>query len=214
MRKHLNERSGVPGVGAAVLTIGLLVAACEAAPPQPDLEPQTEETLPAEIPIAEFQPDDSIEEQSDEPVQEPEDALRTALTELRSATQDPAAPCEAPEPDGAPASDPSPQRPTFTPYHSAPVVRNRAEAQQALVMEVHSVFRDTGVGGTVMLDFYISEVGIVDDVLISETSGYEQLDQAALRVAPVFEFCPALLDERPVAVWIQAPITFGDSQGA
>ncbi len=39
-----------------------------------------------------------------------------------------------------------------------------------------------------------------------------RLDQAAIRTALVFEFCPALLDDRPVAVWIQAPITFSVSR--
>ena len=34
------------------------------------------------------------------------------------------------------------------------------------------------------------------------------MDQAALRVAPVFEFTPALNGDKAVPVWVSLPITF------
>ena len=70
------------------------------------------------------------------------------------------------------------------------------------------ILRDAGVGGTVVVWFFISEEGTVLDRRLSESSGHEPLDQAALGVADVFRFSPGLNRGEPVPVWIQLPITF------
>ncbi len=44
--------------------------------------------------------------------------------------------------------------------------------------------------------------------IISESSRHAQLDAAALRVAAVFQFTPAMNRDERVPVWIQLPITF------
>jgi len=46
------------------------------------------------------------------------------------------------------------------------------------------------------------------DRRVSQSSGHTQLDEAALRVADVFRFSPALNREMIVRVWIEIPITF------
>jgi len=56
--------------------------------------------------------------------------------------------------------------------------------------------------------FFISETGQVLDRRVSESSGQLTLDEAALDVADVFRFSPALNREEIVQVWIQLPITF------
>lgn len=99
-------------------------------------------------------------------------------------------------------------QPTFTPYEVAPSITNRTEIQQALVREYPAVLRDAGVGGTVLMHFFIDNTGILENVLVAESSGFEQLDAAAMRVSDVFEFSPALNRDEVVAVWIQVPITF------
>jgi len=99
-------------------------------------------------------------------------------------------------------------QPTFTPYEVAPSISNRNQVQSALVREYPAVLRDSGVGGTVLMHFFIDDTGSLENVLVAESSGFEQLDQAALRVADVFEFSPALNRDEVVAVWIQVPITF------
>ena len=43
---------------------------------------------------------------------------------------------------------------------------------------------------------------------VFETSGYEELDAAALRVADVFRFTPMWNEGEVVRAWIQLPITF------
>ena len=56
--------------------------------------------------------------------------------------------------------------------------------------------------------FFISEEGQVLNRIVSQTSGHTQLDEAALQVADVFRFTPALNRDERVPVWIQLPITF------
>jgi protein TonB len=99
-------------------------------------------------------------------------------------------------------------QPTFTPYEVAPEITNRRVVQTALVREYPAVLRDAGVGGTVLMHFFIDATGSLENVLVADGSGFEQLDAAAMRVAEVFEFSPALNRDQRVPVWIQVPITF------
>ena len=98
--------------------------------------------------------------------------------------------------------------PTFTPYTVRPDLINEAEVQQAMEDEYPPILRDAGIGGTVNVQFFIDTEGVVQRVLVAETSGHEPLDEAALRVARMFRFTPALNLDEVVPVWIAIPITF------
>jgi TonB family protein len=98
--------------------------------------------------------------------------------------------------------------PTFTPFTVRPDIANRDEVARSLVREYPPLLRDAGIGGTAHVWFFIDETGTVARVLVNETSGHPELDEAALRVARVIQFTPALNRDRPVAVWISLPITF------
>ena len=98
--------------------------------------------------------------------------------------------------------------PVFTPMTVSPEILNRSEVQQALIRLYPSILRDAGIGGQVVVWFFISESGQVLDRRVSESSGQLPLDEAALQVADVFRFSPALNREEIVQVWIQLPITF------
>ena len=98
--------------------------------------------------------------------------------------------------------------PTFTPYEVAPELKNRAEVGRALQRYYPPMLRDAGMGGTVNVWFFIDEQGRVKDTRIDKSSGHDQLDQAALRVADIMEFSPALNREKRVQVWVSLPITF------
>jgi protein TonB len=98
--------------------------------------------------------------------------------------------------------------PVFTPMTVRPEIRNRSEVQQALMREYPPLLRDAGIGGTVVVWFFITEEGIVQDKRVSQTSGQIQFDEAALKVADVFRFSPALNRDQRVQVWIEVPITF------
>ena len=106
--------------------------------------------------------------------------------------------------------NPISQQPSFTPFTVGPEVRNRARVRQVIEREYPTTLRDAGIRGAVLMHFFINERGVVETYRVAESSGYPQLDQAALRVAPEFEFTPALNRDTPVPVWIQWPIQFSD----
>ena len=98
--------------------------------------------------------------------------------------------------------------PTFTPYTVRPDIKNRRELTQAMIREYPPLLRDAGIGGQVQVWFFIDEEGVVQDTRIAESSGHQALDDAALKVADIIEFTPALNRDKRVPVWISLPITF------
>ncbi len=98
--------------------------------------------------------------------------------------------------------------PTFTPYTVRPDIINRGELMRALEREYPPLLRDAGIGGTTLVWFFIDEEGIVQNVEVNQSSGHTALDQAALTVAPVIRFTPALNRDQRVPVWVSIPITF------
>jgi TonB family protein len=100
------------------------------------------------------------------------------------------------------------EQPTFTPFEVEPEVRNPQEVRAALAREYPSILRDAGIGGVVLVYFFIDEEGVVQNAHVQTGSGHAALDGAALRVAYAFRFSPALNREQPVPVWVQIPIRF------
>lgn len=98
--------------------------------------------------------------------------------------------------------------PTFTPYTVSPDIKNRDEVREALVREYPTLLKEAGLGGTVQVWFLIDEEGRVVQTQIHEGSGHEDLDHAALKVAEIIQFTPALNRDKRVPVWISLPITF------
>ena len=98
--------------------------------------------------------------------------------------------------------------PTFTPFTVRPDLLNQREVERALEREYPPILRDAGIGGTVQVHFFIDEEGMVQRTLVAQTSGHASLDEAALRVANVFRFSPALNLDKIVPVWIAIPVTF------
>lgn len=99
--------------------------------------------------------------------------------------------------------------PRFTPYSVRPEVKNRDEISRLVKRSYEETFLpELGIEGTVVLWFYIDEKGNPLKWLVSESSGYHQLDEVALRLASRFKFRPALNYDEFVPVWIQIPITF------
>jgi TonB family protein len=68
--------------------------------------------------------------------------------------------------------------------------------------------RDGGIGGTVMVGFYVHWSGQVQRTRIDESSGIAGLDQAALLVASAMGFTQ-VPDGSPLTIaWISLPIRF------
>jgi protein TonB len=98
--------------------------------------------------------------------------------------------------------------PTFTPYTVRPDIKNPEEVTRALEREYPPLLRDAGIGGTVDVHFFIDEEGRVQRTLVNQSSGHSSLDNAAIKVANIMEFTPALNRDRRVPVWVSLPITF------
>jgi protein TonB len=98
--------------------------------------------------------------------------------------------------------------PTFTPFTVAPDIQNRNEVVRAMEREYPPLLRDAGIGGTVRVYFFIDEEGQVQDRRIDVTSGHQALDDAAMAVAEVYRFSPALNRDKRVPVWVSFGITF------
>jgi protein TonB len=98
--------------------------------------------------------------------------------------------------------------PEFTPYTAAPSLRNADDVVQALIREYPPELREEGIGGTVSVWFCITAQGRVQSTRIDASSGLDALDQAAMRVADVYDFAPAMNRTEPVTVWVSLPITF------
>jgi protein TonB len=102
----------------------------------------------------------------------------------------------------------SSDKPGFTPHTVKPQVKNRAEVTRALEREYPPMLRDAGIGGVVLVWIYVDETGKVQNTRVNTTSGHVALDDAALKVADVIQFTPALNLDKHVAVWISIPIAF------
>jgi TonB family protein len=98
--------------------------------------------------------------------------------------------------------------PVFTPMTVRPELRNPEEVARSLSANYPASLRDAGIGGTVDLWFYIDAEGTVRDVRLAQSSRYPALDEAALLIAPVMRFSPAMNRDARVAVWVQVPLTF------
>ena len=100
------------------------------------------------------------------------------------------------------------QRPRYIPYEVAPRLINRNETIELLQKVYPTALKNAGVGGSVRLWLYVDERGLVQDCQVDVSSGFEALDAAATTVAHGMRFTPALMRDKPAAVWISQPIDF------
>lgn len=100
------------------------------------------------------------------------------------------------------------RQPTFTPFTVAPRILNAEEVRERMIEEYPPLLRSAGVGGQVIMWFFVDEKGGIIELRIAQGSGHESLDEAAFRVAEGIRFSPALNRDEYVSVWVQFPITF------
>ncbi|MGD2217047.1 MAG: energy transducer TonB [Gemmatimonadales bacterium] len=99
-------------------------------------------------------------------------------------------------------------RPVFTPYTVAPRLIDPERAQRIVSQKYPPIMRQAGIGGTTRLLAFIDMAGVVQKCVVGESSGYEELDRAAIAAMMEFEFEPAIHLDKHVPVWIAMPITF------
>jgi len=98
--------------------------------------------------------------------------------------------------------------PQYTPMTVSPILQNRSAVQRALERNYPAMLRDAGIGGTPTVWFFVDENGRVLRTLLNTSSGHDALDNAAINVAQVMEFSPALNRDQKVPVWVSIPIVF------
>jgi protein TonB len=89
-----------------------------------------------------------------------------------------------------------------------PRLENAAEVRRLLERLYPPILRDAGIGGTVHVWFHLDGTGRVLETELHRSSGYAELDAAALRVANAMEYSPAWNRDQRVKVWVSVPITF------
>jgi protein TonB len=99
-------------------------------------------------------------------------------------------------------------QPTFTPYEVKPELKDRNGFGRLLERKYPPMLKDAGIGGTTVLWVFIDETGSVKNTRVTQSSGYEQLDEAAREVMQQAKFTPALNRDQKVPVWIQLPVTW------
>lgn len=115
---------------------------------------------------------------------------------------------ETPPPPPSSSGESSGGQSAFSPFTVSPAIINRAEVARALDREYPQFLKDAGIEGTVRVGFHIDEEGRVIESRLVTPSGHDGLDEAALAVADVMRFSPALNRETRVAVWVELPISF------
>ena len=111
-----------------------------------------------------------------------------------------------PPPPGDGRDDPG--GPIIVPMTIPPALQNTGAVRRLLERHYPPILRDAGIGGTVHVWFHIDEDGRVIATQLNRSSGYGDLDAAALRVADAMEFSPAWNRDVRVKVWVSVPITF------
>jgi protein TonB len=103
--------------------------------------------------------------------------------------------------------------PSYIARDIEPRLRNSDEIRNELRRRYPPDLRDSGIGGRVVLWVFVEEDGTPGTTRLQESSGYAKLDQAAQKIASRMHFSPAMLRDRPIAVWIAMPITFEAVRG-
>lgn len=103
--------------------------------------------------------------------------------------------------------------PAFTPYTVIPSIKNPEEVVAALAREYPPVLKAEGIGGEVGMWLFVDEESRVQRIRVNQSSGYKVLDDAALGVANIVEFTPALNRDKRMPVWVSLPIVFTTDEG-
>jgi TonB family protein len=67
---------------------------------------------------------------------------------------------------------------------------------------------DRKISGQTILLIRVSELGVVDSVMVATTSGYEEFDSSAVSGARTMKFTPGRQGEHRVPMWTKMPVRF------
>jgi protein TonB len=161
-----------------------------AAPPQPVEKPQPRPKPPPPKPRP-----------KPTPAPQPLASQNAADTAMNVPPPSPPAP---PEPPPAPPAPPTPPAPPAAPPTPPRAASHLSNPQP----EYPRASRQMGEEGTVVLRVLVSADGRAEQVEIKRSSGYDRLDQSALRAVRKWRFNPATKEGQPIAAWYDQPLNF------
>jgi protein TonB len=68
--------------------------------------------------------------------------------------------------------------------------------------------REEGEEGVVLLRVRISRSGLPEEIVLESSSGFPELDSAAIAGVRQWSFTPARRGDEPIEAWMQVPIRF------
>ena len=68
--------------------------------------------------------------------------------------------------------------------------------------------RTAGIGGRVLAYYFVDATGRVQDARVGRSSGYAELDRAAIEMGEVMRFAPAHESDQKVGVWVSLRMVF------
>lgn len=126
----------------------------------------------------------------------------------------------APPPRPVPSTAPAPYPPAMPSIASRsvvvlidsvdvrPTLINVPVVRQTLERSFPPRLRDNGRGGTVGTSFRVDSEGVPSEISVVRSSGYPEMDAAAIRVVESMRFKPGIVRGSPVYTRVQMPITF------
>ena len=155
-------------------------------PPPPEVAPPPPPPPPLKEPPP-FIPPPEVVLQQPPPVQQPVIAAATAVPP----------PVEQPVVARAPDPAPAPPPPAPAPVRVAPVV----DAKSCAKPEYPAASKRLQETGAVFLNFLVGLDGRVIDSKVDTSSGFERLDEAALKALSLCSFKPGMVDGKPEQSW-------------
>ncbi len=89
-----------------------------------------------------------------------------------------------------------------------PELLSRREAEQIIAAEYPAELKEAGVGGSVELQFWVTSMGMVENISFQNGSSHLQLNFAAARAAQKFQFKPATVNGVPVGTLVKVTVHF------
>jgi protein TonB len=157
-------------------------------PPPPKVEPP--KPLPRVVKVAPAMAPPQLPVVSQAPA---DNGPPTADT-VQVAVAAPAAPVIAPPapPPPEPVSEPR----GFAGYRNNPAPDYPVQAQ------------DRGQQGRVLLNVHVTAQGRVDNITVSQSTGFKILDDSAIKAVRNWSFEPAMRGKTPVDAWVKVPLSF------
>jgi len=189
------------------------------APPPPDIKPEPKRPLAAKLPrllpaplpqVAEAVTAPPAPKQSTPEPPPGATASAPSATSVSAATEPaPSSASAGAPPPGTPSPAPSPAVASASGRETGAITQSaRPQGGYQVRPSYPSSALREGKQGTTMLRVHVLIDGRVGDVIVQQSAGHPDLDQAAIEAVRRWRFDPARRGSEPVAMWVLLPVEF------